>query len=316
MNTTLHNGGPSRSGLHQEWERDGGSSGPALPWESIIWNGIALSIPSNWEMLQFSRNPEQGRCAFADRYQFRLELNWRQVDGPPDFDRMLSDYSAQLEKDGMPAGQKLQHGEWQGLEGSSITRWGRYMEEGGMLIELVFPWPEAREIDGEAAVLDSLSLLHAGEPTRQRWRAFGMDLSLSDQLELAHCDVRPAHAEWVFHDRKARTIEHFTRRGMVSEWLEEPVTDWLKSVVGSGQRAVEYEQSAATIAVGRHTIATLSGTQRLSVVPPRKTHITASAWICPNDGRLYSVIAKRSSTRSNGAAEHSSQLSCCPEFSS
>jgi len=71
------------------------------PMEKWIWRNITLTVPTDWEMLQFSRSAETGRCAFAGRYQFRLGLDWRVVPGPPDFGRMTSDYRARLREKGM-----------------------------------------------------------------------------------------------------------------------------------------------------------------------------------------------------------------------
>jgi len=42
-------------------------------------------------MLQFSRNTSSGRCVFADRCQFRLELSWR----------VVADYISSLVKRGV-----------------------------------------------------------------------------------------------------------------------------------------------------------------------------------------------------------------------
>ena len=64
-----------------------------------IWRQISLRLPATWEMLQFSTEYPQGRCAFADRYQFRFELTWGNVKGEPDYDRMITDYTGKLERE-------------------------------------------------------------------------------------------------------------------------------------------------------------------------------------------------------------------------
>ena len=90
--------------------------------QTCVWRGVRLELPEDWEMLQFSSNPKQGRCAFADRYQYRLEFSWRTVSGPPDFERMLSDYRAKLKDEGMEGVAEARHGAWSGFRGETEGR--------------------------------------------------------------------------------------------------------------------------------------------------------------------------------------------------
>ncbi len=46
-----------------------------------IWRGLCMKVPDDWEMLQFETNTGKGGCAFADRYQFRFEVDWKVVQG-------------------------------------------------------------------------------------------------------------------------------------------------------------------------------------------------------------------------------------------
>jgi hypothetical protein len=284
-------------------------SAAALPLELIVWQGIALLVPRDWELLQFSRNPSQGRCAFADRYQFRLEFNWRKVNGPPDFERMLSDYSAQLEQEGMPAGQRTTHHNWHGLENTTqehtlCRRWGRYFESSRTLIEVVFVWPELKDRTLESTILDSVSDSSSGLAGFQHWRAFGMNLHAGAGLELVRCSARPAHIEWTFQDSNARRQQQFFRRGFVSEWLHQPIPLWLRDTVGKDCSLTE----SSTAIHAQHSVTTFTGTRRRSVLNPYRTTINAAAWICPRDGRLYSVIQTASKNLPRA------RLGCCPEF--
>ena len=54
-----------------------------------IWRNFGVGVPDDWEMLQFSKDPKSGGCLFADRYTFRLEINWRRTAGEPDLRRIL-----------------------------------------------------------------------------------------------------------------------------------------------------------------------------------------------------------------------------------
>ena len=64
--------------------------------QTCIWRDLRIELPEDWEMLQFSLQRQAGRCAFADRYQFRLELGWRTAEAKPEIERMMSDYLAQM----------------------------------------------------------------------------------------------------------------------------------------------------------------------------------------------------------------------------
>ena len=132
--------------------------------QSWVWRQLHVEVPEEWELLQFSRNPQTGRCAFADRYQFRFEVSWREVPGAPDFQRLLSDYRSRLEEDGLSAVRPLQGGVWQGVagvlpDGRTTCRYGAYLAPVQCLVEAVFLWPKARHEPLETAVLASLRRL-------------------------------------------------------------------------------------------------------------------------------------------------------------
>lgn len=264
-------------------------------------------------MLQFSQNQQVGRCAFADRYQFRLELDWRVVAGPPDFDRMMSDYMARLTELGIKNVRRSNRGSWRGMEGEGkdglSTRFGRYFAREACLVELVFLWREGRDPALERDVLESV----AEEPQHcggaKRWRAFGMDLLASPRVALMNCTVEPAHARMVFADKDGRREECFSRRGMVGEWLRDTVRDWLRK---STPKKVAVSDSGSRH-VGGHCVEMISGEIRARGLPGmlgRRTRYGSSAWICPGDGRLYTVSTRRC-IGDDGAG---GGLTCCPEM--
>ena len=275
-----------------------------------IWRGFRIQVPGDWEMLQFSRDTQVGRCAFADRCQFRLELNWRVVAGPPDFDRMMSDYQARLLELGMKNVRHANHCPWRGIEGEGqeglSTRFGRHFPGAACLTELVFLWRDGRDPALERDVLDSVAEEPPHGSGAKRWRAFGMDLLASEGLALTRCTVEPAHAEMVFTDKAGRREERFARRGLVSEWLRGPVRDWLRSRAPREVSAV----SAEARHVGGHCVETIRGEMRargLAGALGRRTRYEAEAWICPGDGRLYAAFR----TRSAAEVGVGGRLACC-----
>ncbi|MBM4034517.1 MAG: hypothetical protein FJ291_22455 [Planctomycetes bacterium] len=292
-----------------------------------VWRNIRIELPDDWEMLQFSRDPQAGRCAFADRYQFRAELSWQAVPGPPDMARLASDYLAKLTRDGTrpasptrqdsaPEGRAtaVSFGEWRGLRGSenglATSRFCRYLAEESCIVELVLPWPEALDARLEEAVLGSV----AAEPQwpwgLRRWRAFGMDLLASHGLALHECSVEPAAARMTFGDERTGCSETFQRLGMVSEWLCGTVRDWLCRQKPSGVAWA----SEASAQVNGHTIETRAGMVKRGLAR-RALRYEATAWLCPADGRLYCVSAAGSDGMS--ASELAGRrLACCGSMAS
>ena len=281
--------------------------------EHWVWQGIAVSLPADWEMLQYSCNPEKGRCAFADRYQFRFELDWLAVESAPDVARAVSDYQARLEEEGAERAEAVRCGDWQGLvgrqEGGSVSRFLRHLAELDRFVEVVFVWSGKRDTGLERQVLRTVRPEPADDSDGQQWRAFGMELVVSPGLTLERCTVRPADAEMVFTSKRGRNEERFARRGMVSDWLHGSTGDWLRdqcpaSASLSRERSVEH---------AGHRVLAFNGELRGPGVFRRRRTLQTAAWVCPADRRLYSVA--RTSPESPAADDPAllagSCLRCC-----
>lgn len=280
-----------------------------------IWQQISLALPEDWEMLQFSREAAAGRCAFADRYRFRLEFNWRKVAGPPDFDRMLSDYKSKLQhQKKLTEGKRVWAKGWQGLEGRNgelfTSRFGRFFRKQSYLVEMVFLWPEDPDRNLLGRVLDGIH----EEPERQKrfrhWKAFGMDLLVSKELSLQSCVVEPARANMTFAlPKKPGRLETFERLGMVSDWLGASVREWL---VAQMPQDVQSEPVVLT-EVGGHRAQMLRGQEKagkLSRLTGKRTEYESAAWICPADGRLY----RRTYLGPLGKRPMVETLACCEQL--
>ncbi len=277
-----------------------------------IWRNVRLELPADWEMLQFSRNVQEGRCAFADRYQFRLELSWRATAGRPDFARMISDYVARLKEQGAANARRLRHGPWHGLQGDldgqRTSRFGRYLPAESCLVELVFLWPERRDVGLEQKVLSSVAVEPEHLGRFRRWSAFGMDFLTSKDLQLQACTVEPASVEMTFGDAKRGAVERFARRGMVPEWMNQTTAEWLRGWVDGGVRVTGVDAADAR----GHRVDRLDGEKRVPGVLRRSLRCDAAAWICPRDGRLYSTsLASPAKEADTGPAPAGARLSCC-----
>ncbi len=291
--------------------------------ETWVWRNLRLELPEDWEMLQFSRNPEAGRCAWADRYQFRLELSWQAAARPPDMERLVSDYMAKLRTTGaMPDARRCDAAGWRGIrghEGGMLTsRFSRHFAPERCLVEAVFLWPEGEghpkarlRTEGlaeEERILESV----AAEPERadglRRWRAFGMDLLASKGLALHDCSVEPALARMAFGDGRGGAQETFLRLGLVCEWLKGSIADWLRQQRPADVEVLSEERSERA----GHAVAAVVGARKPALFRRGSAYV-AAAWQCPRDKRVYCAsFSGTSACEPNALAGR--RLACCNEM--
>lgn len=261
----------------------------ARPLELHIWRHIAVCLPADWEMLQFSSEYERGRIAFADRYQFRAELSWRAVKGEPDYERMVSDYMLKLEQENKLGDAKpLRKAGWHGFVGMMqkdyTSRFGRYLEEVGCLIELVLLWPDQqRDAELETEILSSIEHSPPDEYGFRRWRAFGLDVKVPPTAVFEGCTAQPARAEFAFSDPKTGNQWQFMRLGMVNSWFDGNLEHWLKKSLG--RNIIEPRFTHRTR--GNHELITAEGRYKPQTIHLRNGTFQAAAWIDDKDGRLY-----------------------------
>lgn len=262
---------------------------------TIIWRHFHLEMPADWEMLRFSRNLERGRCSFADRNQVRLESSWLRVPGPPDRERMLSDYMARLRDEGAEdLQQEKQTGGWSGLtctqDGQTVARFGNYFPGESCLFELVFLWPERRDTQLEQRILATAT----GMPTHEgshRWRAFGLDVTVPATMVLQECNQYAARTEVRFETPRGVDEDRYMRLGLVPQWLHIPLKQWLAAQAPAGV-SIE-DQSIHT--VDGHDLVTLRarGKRWCHGLRLHRPFYESHAGICPADGRLYFASHRR-----------------------
>ncbi|MBT3375530.1 MAG: hypothetical protein HN742_04515 [Lentisphaerae bacterium] len=285
--------------------------------ERWIWRNIAIAVPRTWEMLQFSRGMDSGRCAFADRYQFRCELNWRTVPGPPDFDRMMSDYSTKLSEKGVEAPKALRLGSWRGVEGVRdgllTSHYGGYLPGEHCLLELVLLWPDRKQAELERRIISSIREEPVMQGGLRHWQAFGMEAGVHTDVApfLESCTVNPAHVDMIFRNRSKQREEHFARRGLVKQWLEGSVGDWLHWWLPK-----DFEMESQTSdTIDGHRLFMTTGTRwswGIRRFFRQRLRCHAAAWICPQDERLYSVgLISHPSLALTDARAAAAMLSCC-----
>jgi hypothetical protein len=284
----------------------------------ICWRHFHLQVPDDWEMLLYSRAERAGRCTFADRYQYRLELSWSVFPGPPDTERMISDYATALSNDTRVATVKRTRiGAWEGLvvgsETGTSSRFGQYFPGEKCLVELVFPWPHTREQALERAIIATVGEDGADAEGAYRWRAFGMELRVPGDLALHKATIEPGHARMDFrHARDTGRVEKFERMGMVAHWLHGPLDVWLRRRVPPAVKIRE----TRTETIDQHLVSTITGDQppkHLSRLLGKRRRYQARAWICPTDGRLYCTTSNGAPMAEEATAP-SRRLVCCDAF--
>jgi len=279
-----------------------------------IWRQVGVDLPADWECLQFSREWDAGRCAFADRHGYRFELNWRRFKSEPDLERMLKDYAGSL----AATWQGIRRVSSAGIEGltgrrgeEAVSRYGAFLNDIGLLVELVFVHAEKREESLEHSILRTLRAVPP-ETGFQRWRAFGMDLRVPEDFRLEECVVEPARVGLRFNGRRKPDRWIFRRYGMVPSWLKTPVRHWLEEQTDESVK----ERRTSAYTRGNIGISRLNGRWRpKGLLLPRGVYASA-AWVEERDQRLYQAICITGKHRAalhpaNGADE---VLRAAPEF--
>ncbi len=273
-----------------------------------IWRDIRLELPVDWELLLFSKRRDSGSITFADRYRYRLQLQWREPAGEPDMKRTVSDYASKIRKLHPEAEVRIaKRGAWHGVERSSFgettARFLRYFGGDNLLVECVFP-----AFSQPSLPVDERQILAGVHPSDEvgRWIAFGMDLNVTGGMALEHCQVQPGLASLTFCDEERIPVrQRFSRRGMLGRWLSGSVEDWMELQVpaeleGARRHVEVHNGHEVRILTGSFQKRPSGGWRKL------RQNYRAAAWICGEDGRLFHEEAS-----GPGELPDVHSLSCC-----
>ncbi|TVR51134.1 MAG: hypothetical protein EA425_07790 [Puniceicoccaceae bacterium] len=210
--------------------------------ETWIWHGLRLQLPADWELLEFSKNPRQGRLLFADADDIRLEASWQEAAGEPGWRRLLSDYRHMLEEAGWDTAKPRRHGPWHLLptEGGDRIAWRAFRHFPGSrrLLELVVRPPPEQTLDAVTSLLDGCDWPQPPEDSLH-WRAFGIEVRFSSHHRLKDCDIKPAHVKLEFEHERHRLV--CERRGLADLWLRGDLEEWIESKLPEGTRVLKRE---------------------------------------------------------------------------
>ncbi len=283
----------------------------------VVWNAIEVELPDDWELLQFSKDASYGRLAFADRYQFRFELDWTTISLPPDLERMASDYLSKLKEDGLEEPRKCIHLPWRGACGKEkdnlVSRYTNYYPGRGLLLEAIFLWPDQKKhsTSFEAKVLDSIAVAPYREDGLQHWKAYGLDFIVKEEHYLKQLVAEPGNTVFTFRSQNKREVETFARLGFLDSWLNIPVQDWIKSRIPENFTITSTNQQETS----GHQVSLLSAKRSPTVLVDwiwgTRTFL-AAAWICPKQEKLFLVTKLTPSNKKNKQPPIS--LTCCEDM--
>jgi len=271
----------------------------------VIWRGFNISVPDEWEILQFSKNFEIGSLLFADRYSFRFEFNWNRLSGKPYMEKIVEDYLLDLVNNKRIKNEKrITLYDWKGFEGIVdgilTSRFGKWFEKESCMIEGVFLWDLKRDLDTEENVLTSISTDDIFN--KRRWKAFGIDLVTEKDAKLVLCDVKPAYCKMVFKSKKCE--ETFERFGLVNFWLKEDYGKWSKKRIPQGFTVKKTSEKKLNDHSVKYIFA--EGYRKF-----RRLSYQSQTWLCPEDKRLYNLIITKKYSKSFEEDSFYQKILCC-----
>jgi len=274
----------------------------------VVWMGMALTTPLDWEIIRHSTDVSSGKLAWVDRRQQRLLLSWLSMPRRPDLKQALADYKAMDREDheSVSFTALRDYPGWLGYWRDGLTRLVRYERDRNMWIELAIPWPDGRDEAVEAELAERFELLAPPPPESAdkqtvsklratRWRAFGLDTIAPGGWMLDKATVQPANIVFSFTDladpRRAIDIK---RIGMIDVWFSGDLRQFIRDQVGYGPEITFSEQHWNEMpAIAGESMYTESGWKHLA---GGKRFRTDLAWV---DRRAHSVVCLTSTAPPN-----------------
>jgi hypothetical protein len=283
---------------------------------TTCWRGLTISHPADWEISLASGVDEPNRCVFSDRRGERLDVRWRPLKAVPDLKHMIERYREKAPKGREDVRLLLLEdlpGPWSGIMQTSrdgrVVHVGRFFAHQRQLVEITLAWPEKRDTNLEAAVLEAIRPGDLTGSTRH-WRAMGMDITVPRDYELVTHTSKIGKAHWIFEQggRGGATLT-FDRYAMTETWLRAQVRDWAEHEISSGRvvsrttKQINGHNADLLLSRGWHgTLAALRGIRMLRL---------DLAWKCPTDTRLYHLILRRPERGENLDLPEGLAVRCC-----
>jgi hypothetical protein len=287
----------------------------------VVWLGLKLSVPKDWEIVRHSVSHARGSLIFVDRRRQRLELGWLALGNKPDLERWAADLEREEKR--RDAAAKLRHfrvkGGWRALErrapsGEITTRAVRHDAATEQLVEAAVETRAGLSEDRDLVerLLATVAVECAPERAR-RLRAFDVDVEVPEPLRLEAADVKPADVRFEFRGydrergRELSVAASVWRLGMAESWYDGDAEAFIRSRESANRFArfsvVRHAGHEATLAEGVTGAPLIQ--RALGLVRARRVLV----WACEARNALYAVAT--SSQRWAPLEPQALAVTCC-----
>ncbi|MBI5723374.1 MAG: hypothetical protein HZA50_05405 [Planctomycetes bacterium] len=267
-----------------------------ISMQTTCWRGMRLEHPSAWELTTVGGEKQPGRCIFSDRRYQRLQVLWREVKYVPELTSIMEKHRRDAKAADKLTVLKDAPEPWQGVVRKAESGWvvnaGRFFRQNRWLVEAMFVWPGARDVNLENRILASITPADDQDEV-MAWQAMGLDVSVPKEYELEDCSLQVGRIRWKFASphKKAPMIA-VERLAMAGSWLKSSPGDWLDAELPIRDKRLFRGQDRA-FAHPADWIVSRGRAGRLAALARLKRINLDLAWICPAEDRLYHITVSR-----------------------
>lgn len=289
----------------------------------VCWHRMQLPLPAQWAIVRHGVKSAGGRLVWIDRRDQRMQLAWLHAPSRPDIDRAMNDYrSVDLQQDASATFADMPElNGWVGMITTTttqcFTRAVRYEPDVQRWIELTLTWPQqTRDISLEQKMLQGFVLQPSDE--NERWRAFGMDLSLTAVINdkgpshLEQVMPLPADVRWKFLQPASGSEWIIRKVGMLESWFDGSLQEMLRRQ--RAEVALEIEPLLIQGHAGFVGVSALLQA-RITRLWRRRKQCVDVVWHCPQSRSVWQVTCMGFIGKEDRPWE-AVVAHCCPRHSS
>jgi hypothetical protein len=275
------------------------------------WAGIQLDHPADWELFRLVRKADRWRFGLTDRHHQRVDMRWRKLGYKPNLDKMLERHQEKEKKAKTTPATGLAEG-WRGtvrqVEGGCVVNAGKFIEQGGILVEMIIVWPGKRDQNLENTILRSVRHVDV-ENGRKLWQAMGLKAHVGQEYDIIEYKAEVGRVELVFGKSKKGPRVAIERIAMPKYWLKGSLTGWLKAreekwtVLETGKQNVRGHDAAILKAAAK-------GLMVDSILLKKKVKAEI-AWLCDKEQRVYRVSCLATQRGKDISVPDDVEVVCC-----
>jgi len=218
------------------------------------WEGFSFEHPEDWAPVAISGTRDQGYARIASPGRLILQLRWRGLKRPADADAFLNAYLGKLSKDSRRQEQKF-HSERHELGGQTHYQYAGSAYGRGALFQpsddsraFVLEVSSSKSDSVEGVLKDALRSFR-GATDRDRWSAFGLDVSLPRGLTVTKREFLAGKTRIDWSARSARVVAE--RWAFADQLLaRHDIKDWATAVVGTKVTGLTEEPEGLRLTLG------------------------------------------------------------------